>query len=166
MSSNKVIAKRILISFLAGMLSGVAISEIPFIFLRETTRPAREIILTIPTGTAEQVARGEQPPSIPENMIFVVGDTLVIENKDTVDHKLGPLWIPANSSAQLSLTQEESLAFECTFQPGNYFGLDVREPLTLSTRLYSIFYVGFPMGILIALYSFVMPIRKKENASA
>ena len=166
MLSTKIIVKRILISLLVGMLIGVAISEIPFIFLRETARPPEEIVLTIPAGTAEQVARGEQPPSIPQNMIFVVGDILVVNNQDAVDHKLGPVWIPANSSAQLSLNQKENFVYECTFQPGSYFGLDVREPLTLFTRLYSISYAGLPMGILIALYSLVMPVRKKENASA
>jgi len=162
----KIIVKRILISLLAGLLLGIAIGEIPFIFLRETARPPQEIVLTIPAGTAEQVARGEQPPSIPGNMIFVVGDMFVVNNEDTVDHKLGPLWIPANSSAQLSLDQEQSLAFECTFQPDSYFGLDVREPLTLSTRLFGIVYAGLPLAILIALYSFIIPVKKKENAPA
>lgn len=126
----------------------------------------RQIVLTIPEGTADQVARGEQPPAIPQNMTFVVGDKLVVKNDDSVDHKLGPFWIPAKSSAQLSLDQEESLAYECTFQPDNYFGLDVREPLTSSTRIYGIIYVALPMAILIALYSFGMPPKKKENAVA
>jgi hypothetical protein len=160
------VIKRILISIVLGLLLGVLISEVPFLFLRDTARMPREIVLTIPAGTADQVARGEQPPSIPENMTFVVGDRLVVKNNDSVDHKLGPFWIPANSSAQLSLDQEESLAYECSFQPGNYFGLDVREPLTPSTRIYGIVYVAFPMAILIALYSFVMPPKKKENVVA
>jgi hypothetical protein len=142
------------------------VSEVPFLFLRETARPPREIVLTIPAGTAEQVARGEQPPSIPENMTFVVGDRLVVNNEDAVDHKLGPLWIPASSSAQLSLDQEENLAFECSFQPGNYFGLDVRQPLTPRTRLFGIFYVALPMMILITLYSLVITPKKKENVAA
>ena len=166
MPSPKIIVKRILISLLAGLLLGAAIGEIPFLFLRETARSPQEIVLTIPAGTAEQVSRGEQPPSMPSNMIFVVGDTLVVNNQDTVDHKLGPLWIPPNSSAQLSLNQEENFAYECTFQKGSYFGLDVREPLTLSTRLYGILYAGLPIAILIALYSLVMPVKKNENASA
>jgi hypothetical protein len=161
----KTTLKRLLFSVLVGLVLGVAIGEIPFIFLRETARPPQEIVLSIPAGTAEQVSRGEKPPSIPENMIFVVGDTLVIENADTVDHKLGPLWIPANSLARLSLDEKENLAFECTFQPGSYFGLDVREPLTFSTRLYGILFAGLPMAILIALYSFVMPVKKKEHVS-
>ena len=164
--SRTFVIKRILLSLLVGLLIGVVVSEVPFLFLRETARPPGEIVLTIPAGTSAQVGRGEQPPSIPENMTFVVGDLLVVRNEDAVDHKLGPLWIPANSSAQLSLDQEENLAFECSFQPGKYFGLDVREPLTPRTRLYGIFYVALPMMILIALYSLVMTPKKKENAPA
>lgn len=158
--------KRILLSLGFGLLIGVTVSEVPFLFLRETARPPREIVLTIPSGTSEQVARGEQPPSIPENMTFVVGDRLVVTNEDVVDHKLGPLWIPANSSAQLSLDQEENLAYECSFQPGKYFGLDVREPLTPRTRIFGIIYVALPMAILFALYSLVVTPQKKENAPA
>ena len=160
------VIQRILLSIVLGLLLGVLISEVPFLFLRDTARMPREIVLVIPAGTADQVARGEQPPSIPQNMTFVVGDKLVVKNDDLVDHKLGPLWIPANSSAQLSLDAEESLAYECTFQPGNYFGLDVREPLTPGTRIYGIIYVAFPMAILIALYSFIMPSKKKANVAA
>jgi len=164
--SRILIVKRIILSILLGLLIGVTVSEIPFLFLRETARSPREIVLTIPAGTSTKVARGEQPPSIPENMTFVVGDTLLVANEDSVDHKLGPLWIPANSSARLSLDQEENLAYECSFQPGNYFGLDVRQPLTPRTRLYGIFYVALPMMILIALYSFVLLPKKKENVPA
>lgn len=160
------VLKRIGISLLLGLLLGAAISEVPFLFLRETARPPEEITLVIPNGTSEQVARGEQPPSIPENMSFVVGDILVIRNEDVVDHKLGQLWIPANSSAQLSLDQEQNFAYECSFQPGNYFGLDVNEPLTMGTRVYGILYAGIPLGVLIALYALVMPTKKKTSVPA
>ena len=166
MPPANIVIRRILVSLLIGLLIGVAVSEIPFIFSRETARAPQSVVITIPSGTAERVARGEKPPTIPDNMIFVVGDLLVVKNDDSADHKLGPLWIPANSSAQLSLDQKENLAYECSFQPGRYFGLDVRESLTLSTRLYGILYAGLPMGVLIALYSFAFPEKKKENAPA
>jgi hypothetical protein len=160
------VIKRILLSIGLGLFIGALISEVPFLFLSNSTRAPREIVLTIPVGTAEKVARGEQPPSIPKNMTFVVGDTLMVKNDDLVDHKLGPLWIPSHSSAQLSLDQEENFAYECSFQPGNYFGLDVQEPLTSSTRIYGILYVAFPLSILIALYSLLIPPRKKQNVAA
>jgi len=167
MPPRNIFIKRLLISLLLGLVFGVAISEIPFIFLRETARPPKEIVLTIPEGTAKQVARGEQPPSLPTDMTFVVGDMLVVKNDDVVDHKLGPLWIPSKSSAQLPLGQVANLAFECSFQPTKYFGLDVQEPLTLSTRVAGILLSGLPMGILIALYTtMLMPEKKKENVPA
>jgi hypothetical protein len=165
MYPRSLVIRKIIVSAILGLLFGVLVSEVPFLFLQETVRPPQEITLTIPAGTSEQIERGEQPPSIPENMTFVVGDRLVIKNEDSVNHKLGPLWIPANSSAQLSLDQEESLAYECSFQPTKYFGLDVHEPLTLGTRLYGIFFVAIPMAIMIALYSFII-LPKKENAPA
>jgi len=158
--------RRILFSFLIGLVLSVAITEIPFIFLRETARPPKEITLVIPKGTADRVARGEQPPGIPENMSFVVGDTLIVQNQDTVEHELGPLWIPAKASAKLSLNQVESLSYECSFQPGNYLGLDVNEPLTLGTRIYGILYIALPLGILISLYSIAMVPKKKEDVPA
>jgi len=166
MPSKRIILKRILISLLIGLLAGAAISEIPFLFLRETARSPREIVLVIPKGASKQVARGEQPPSIPENMTFVVGDTLVVKNEDDADHKLGPLWIPAHASAQLSLDRKENIAFECSFQPDNSMGLDIYEPVTLSTRLAGIFSTGISMAIFIALYSLAIPVKKKENAPA
>lgn len=166
MYRQRLVIKKIIISAVLGLLFGVLVSEVPFLFLQETMRPPREITLVIPVGTSEQIARGEQPPSIPENMTFVVGDKLIVKNEDSVDHKLGPLWIPANSSAELSLDQEESLAYECSFQPTKYFGLDVHEPLTLGTRLFGILFVAIPMSIMIALYSFMILPKKKENAPA
>lgn len=162
---SSILLRRVLFAVAIGLLIGVLITEVPFFFLRETARAPMEVILTIPDGTADQVARGEQPPSIPSDMTFVVGDTLVVVNEDSVDHKLGTLWIPANSSARLSLTIKESLAFECSFQPDNIFGLEVYEPLTVSTRLLGILSSGLPLAILFALYSAVMPVKKKEHAA-
>ena len=154
--------KRIVISMGVGLLIGLALSEITFIFLGRTARAPQTVTMTIPPNTAELVARGEQPPTLPQGMTFVVGDVLVIDNQDSVDHQLGPLWIPAGTSGQLMLGQPESLAYECSFQTTNYLGMDVYEPLTLSTRFFGVFFAGIPMGILIALYSALIPSRKQH----
>ncbi len=159
----KIIVKRIIVSLLIGLLFGVALNEITFLFLRETARAPKIIELVIPEGTSEKVARGETPPTIPDSMTFVVGDTLMVKNNDTVDHELGPLWIPAGTSANLALDAAESYAYSCSFQPGEYFGLDVHEALTTGTRIYGILFSGIPLGMLIALYTLVMPAKKKEE---
>lgn len=155
--------KRIQFSLLLGIIIGGVLSEVSFLLLRETSRAPKTILLVIPVGTAEQIVNGEAPPDIPKSMTFVVGDTLVIRNDDSVQHQMGPLWIPAGASAQLSLTAEENLAYECSFQPGNTFGLDVHQPVTIWTRLYGILFAGIPLGVLIAIYSFVMPSNKSKG---
>ena len=160
---SKTIIKRVLLSLLIGIAIGAAISELTFLSLRESSRPPKAIILTIPNGTGELVARGEQPPALPENMVFVVGDVLIVKNEDVIDHQMGPLWIPAGASAHLALTTEENLAFECSFQTSKYIGLDVHEPVTFGTRLYGILFAGIPLGMLIASYSFIMPSKKQES---
>lgn len=159
---SKTIVKRVLLSLLIGIAIGAAISELTFLFLRESARPPKAIILTIPNGTGELVARGEQPPTLPANMVFVVGDVLIVKNEDVIDHQMGPLWIPAGASAHLALTTEENLAFECSFQTSKYIGLDVREPVTIWTRVYGILFAGLPLGVLIAIYSFIMPDKKRS----
>jgi hypothetical protein len=159
----RIALKRILYSMLIGLAIGLAISEVSFMFLRDTARPPEVIELVIPEGTAARIARGETPPSIPTSMTFVLGDVLMVQNNDVVDHELGPLWIPPGSSASLTLNTAESYAYDCSFQLGNYIGLDVREPLTLGTRLYGIIFAGLPLGGLIALYSLIMPVRKKND---
>jgi hypothetical protein len=158
--------KRASLAFALGLLIGLAISEISFLFVHETARPPGRIELVIPAGTAAQVAHGEKPPTIPDSLSFVVGDTLVVKNEDSSDHQLGPLWIPAGSSASLKLDQVEKYAFTCSFQPTKYFGLDVNEPLTPLTRMEGILFAGIPMGALLSVYSLVAWPTKRREALA
>ena len=61
----------------------------------------------------------------------------------------------------ISMRAAESYAYSCSFQPGQYFGLDVHEALTTWTRVYGILFSGIPLGVLIALYALIMPVKKK-----
>jgi hypothetical protein len=164
MSPVKTIVVKITIAMLVGLLSGLALNEIAFVLLHETSRAPKVVEIVIPDGTAAQVARGEAPPTIPDSMFFVVGDTLLVKNNDSVNHELGPLWIPAGTSASLPLDDAQSYAFSCSFQPRQTFGLNVQEALTTTTRLYGLLLSGVPAGMLLALYTLVMPAKKKESA--
>jgi hypothetical protein len=159
----KIVIKRILFSLLIGLVLGVILNEVTFLFLGETARPPKVVDLVIPKGTAERVALGEAPPTIPDSMKFVIGDTLLVKNEDVADHELGPLWIPAGTSASLLLDTAQSYTYACSFQPGKYFGLDVHEALTLGTRIYGILFSGIPLGGLIAVYAIIMPSKKKDK---
>jgi len=151
------IIQRVLLALAVGIVIAVGLNEGSFIFLKsEAGRAPRAIELVIPAGTAEGMAQGHASPEIPENMVFVIGDTLMVRNNDSVDHTLGPLFVPAGTTASLKLDRAENFVFECSFQPSSYFGLDVREPVTWETRIYGILFAGVPLGLLLALYSFII----------
>jgi len=158
------IIKRILISITLGLILAAITTEVSYQVLKRENREPQRVELVIPAGTAQSIANGETPPSIPEDMTFVVGDTLVVINQDKVDHQLGPLWIPAGTSASLNLDTEENFVLQCSFQSTKIFGLDVLQPVTFGTRLTGILFAGFPLGALFAVYSILLvPDKKKET---
>jgi hypothetical protein len=158
--------KRIILSFLLGMLVAAVSTEISYQVLKRENRAPQQVELVIPAGTAQDIANGQAPPSIPQDLSFVVGDTLVVVNQDEVDHQLGPLWIPAGTSASLNLDMEENYSMECSFQPAKFLGMDVRQPVTLGTRITGILFAGLPLGTLFALYSILLAPNKKKGEAA
>ena len=157
--------KRIAISMLLGIILAAITTEISYQVLKRENREPQRVELVIPAGTAASIESGDAPPGIPDDMTFVVGDTFVVVNQDEVDHQLGPLWIPPGTSASLNLDTEENYALECSFQSTKIFGLDVREPVTLGTRLTGIFFSGLPLGALFSVYSILLTSDKKKEKS-
>ncbi|MBK7449249.1 MAG: hypothetical protein IPJ47_07410 [Anaerolineales bacterium] len=155
--------KRIALSFLLGLTLAVITTEASYFFLKKENREPTTIELVVPAGTGELVRGGKKPPEIPQDMRFVVGDTLKVINQDAENHQLGPLWIPAQSSASLKLETAENLMYECTFQPGNYLGITIQEPVTWRTRVSGIFFAGFPLSMMFAVYSHLIGDKKKQE---
>ena len=141
-------------------------SEVAFYFLKENTdRAPDQIELVIPAGTAERVAAGESVPSIPDEMVFVLGDTLVVKNEDSIDHTLGPLWIPPRSKASLLLDTADRYAYSCSFQPSQYLGLNVKQPTSWQTRVTALGYSVPATTVFLFIYSLVLwPIKPKTKS--
>ncbi|GAB4577569.1 MAG: hypothetical protein Fur0022_03000 [Anaerolineales bacterium] len=139
-----------------------AFSEISYALTRtEIDRAPEEITLIIPAGTGAKVAAGEAEPSIPQEMDFVVGDTLIVKNEDIVDHQLGSLFIPAGTSASLPLQRAADFEYDCSFQPSQIFGLSVRQQATFNFRFFAIAYATPATAIFIYVYSLVVyPLQK------
>jgi hypothetical protein len=157
---------RVAYSLLIGVLLAWGMNELTYRLLKTgSSRAPKTIELVIPAGTAEKVVQGQGQPTIPKNMIFVVGDTLVVRNADTKNHQLGPLFIPAGTSASLGFSAVEKYAYSCSFVPGNYLGLDVQLPVTALTRLTGAIFAGLPLGVLIALYSLIVSSSRKKAAA-
>jgi hypothetical protein len=123
----------------------------------DVSRPPQTVELVIPAGTAAQVAAGERVEALPDEMIFVVGDTLLVTNQDSAAHELGPLFVPAGQSASMKLEVINPDPWvECSFQPQAYFGLVVKEPITWEDRLQALLYGVPPTTMLLLVYSLAM----------
>jgi hypothetical protein len=157
MPPSNSLAARLALSLLIGLLLAWLLSEGAFLILSDgTERDPKQVDLLIPAGTAERIAAGQPPLSIPTEMLFVKGDTLVVKNEDTTPHQLGPVWVPPGTSASLALNEANDYTYSCSFQPSRSIGLTVRSRVTTTTRIQAILLAGPPMAALIALYSAII----------
>jgi hypothetical protein len=140
------------------------VSEVGLLLQQDenTARAPAQIILTIPDGTAAKVAKGEPAPDVPDEMTFVLGDVLIVRNQDSVAHTLGPLVVPPGASASLPLNEEDHFALNCSFNASSYFGLNVKPPTTLRTRLLGIAFAAPPTAAMLFVYSLIVfPLKPK-----
>ena len=146
----------------------LAINEGVYFFQREDyDRGPQTVKILIPEGTADKVAQGDELPTLPESMVFVVGDVIEVKNEDVVDHQLGPIWVPPGTTGSLVLEEANKFSYTCSFSPTNYFGLDVRQPTTLATRLTGLMISAPSMAVFLFIYSFlVFPIKPAQKANA
>ena len=159
---------RLLITFVVATTLVWIGSEVAFYFMRGSSdRLPEEIELVIPAGTADKVKLGEAVPVIPDEMTFVLGDTLVVKNQDVVDHQLGPLWIPPNTKASLVLDAAQRYAYACSFKTTRYLGLNVKQATTWQTRFVALGFSVPPTTMFFFVYSLVLwPINPDPNNKA
>jgi hypothetical protein len=170
MDSRKIMrlgARRLIILFVISLILVFLGSEVAFIFQKEAYDRAPKVLeLVIPEGTARQIEEGKAVPSIPEEMIFVVGDTLVVHNEDSTDHMLGPVWVPAGTSASLAMEKASKYAYECSFQSSRYLGLEVKQPTTWQTRLTALALAAPATTVFLFVYSLVIyPLESRKKSA-
>ena len=148
-----------------GCLLAYLLSESAFLVVKNNLdREPQRIELVVPAGTAERIAAGQAVPSIPKDMMFVVGDVLVVTNQDSTSHQLGPTFVPPGTSATLNMTEPNDYSYACSFEPSRRLGVNVRPRVDFATRFQAIFLAGPPMATLIVLYSLVMwPLRPRKK---
>jgi hypothetical protein len=121
-----------------------------------TSRQPTTIVLVIPAGTGDKIAAGYSPEGIPNELSFVIGDTLIVKNEDTITHQLGPVWIPAGGSASLNLDMDVDYMESCSFQTTNMMGLNVTNGVTWGSRLRAIGIGVPPTMVFLFMYSLVV----------
>lgn len=156
---------RFSISLIFSVALILGISEGYYLLTRDSTSRAPELIeLVIPAGTSQSIALGQTVLGIPKSMVFVMGDTLIVKNQDSVAHELGPLWIPAESTASLVMEKASDQAIRCSFQTTNYMGMTVKEAVTWKSRLGALWYGVPPMLMFMLVYSYLFfPMKDKKT---
>ena len=151
---------------LIGLVFAVILSETSFAMMdnkQTADRGPNETQIVIPYGTAEQVNAGVYNRLLPSDMVFVEGDVLIVKNEDVVDHQLGPIWVPAGTSGVLELNQVNKSSLECSFQPTRVQGIEVRPRVDASARIQAVLAIALPTGMMLAVYSYLIPFRKKPE---
>jgi hypothetical protein len=160
------IVRRLLVLALGASLVVGLFSELYFRLQKnDLSRAPMTVELVIPDGTAALVAAGENVEALPEEMTFVVGDTLLVTNQDSRAHELGPLFIPAGQSASMKLEVSNPDPWvECSFQPQAYFGLIVKEPINWEDRVQALLYAVPTTTMLLFVYSLILaPLKPKAT---
>lgn len=160
--------KRLIIVMVISVVLTLGFNEVTYLGQKEAyDRPPQTVTLVIPPGTAQRVAAGGSEPGIPAEMIFVVGDMLEVKNEDSVDHQLGPIWVPPGTTGSLVMKEVNNLVYSCSFQPSRYLGIDVREPTTWTIRLIGLALAAPTFGVLAFLYSLlIFPLDKPLKKAA
>ncbi|MGE0056630.1 MAG: hypothetical protein AB7P33_13375 [Dehalococcoidia bacterium] len=146
--------KRHLIKLLLCTVVTVSFAAVPsfawWFLIANDTAEASTVSIDIPAGTAEQIAAGAQPPSLPKNLELRSGDRLLLRNLDTATHQLGSVTIPAGDvklvPAALFVAAGQN-RFLCTFHSAGTISLSSAEDSSLINALFVTLLAGIPLGL-------------------
>lgn len=86
--------------------------------------PPKDVVLTIPKGTAADIAAG-RPTKTPAEIRLVSGDKLVLDNQDVARHTIGGWTIEAGQTMTVVAESVAANVFACTIHPSGSLGLIV-----------------------------------------
>ncbi len=143
-------ALRSLLLLLSGPALVFGFTALTLHLMGRASRPPRTILLVVPEGTRERVARGENPLELPPTLGFVVGDTLVIRNLDSAAHRIGPFIAPPGEERAFKLGRASAGSLLCSLHPSGRLNLLRVEPRGVEMRLTlaPTLYLGLPLGFL------------------
>lgn len=117
-------------------LAAVAIAALgPFVVahLGQVNRPpdaSREVVYTIPPGTAQLIEAGGDPKIVPAEMVFTLGvqDVLVVHNQDETGHTFGPYWVAARQTLRVQFSNPAEYEGYCSVHPSRQVRIIARRP--------------------------------------
>ena len=86
----------------------------------------QSITFVIPPGTQEKLEAGEEIVDFPNEITLNVGDTIFIENQDSVVHSFGPFTILPNTTLTKRFETARVYESTCTFHQNKQMKLVVK----------------------------------------
>lgn len=102
-----------LVLLVAGVGIGVGL-------LTPQKQPTRERVIIIPRGAAERIKKNPKLDLLPRRIDATVGERLVIVNKDTQGHLIGPFTVLAGERVEYSLMRAARYAGVCSLTGGSF----------------------------------------------
>lgn len=145
---------RFITALFIALVFGWLVSEVSF-RITDPGNPTEPQMIewVIPAGTAQNLADNQEGLSLPDQLVFYEGDTLVVRNEDLVSHQLGPIWVPPGQTGKMTMNTANRYRLDCSFTTEKKLGLDVRGRVTTWVRTQAILAIGLPSGVLLWLFS-------------
>ncbi|MCP3856982.1 MAG: hypothetical protein GY745_18875 [Actinomycetia bacterium] len=110
-------------------------------------RPPERREVVIEQGDAVRIARGENPLEIPSTWSFRSGDVLVLDNRDSAIHVVGPWTVGPGQIVELTLRASVPSAF-CSIHPDGVLSISVDPRRTdFAVTLTPTLLLGPPLGV-------------------
>ena len=95
----------------------------------------RQYVIVIPPGTAERLAAGDTSNAPPHSFELILGvrDVLVIQNKDSVWHQVGPYRVAPGHTLQQRFSRPGTIQAACTITASQQVEIVVHERESLFT---------------------------------
>ena len=108
------------------LLSGVLIAAIPVVVSRLVDQPPGDTYtIDIPPGTAERLAAGEDVEVIPDELGFTLRDVLIIVNRDSAVHTIGPFEIGPGERSEHSFNEVAAISAYCSLHPSGSISISI-----------------------------------------
>ncbi len=113
---------------LAYLIGGLLVAAIPVVASRFVEQPeGTTYTIDIPLGTAERLAAGENVEIIPEELSFKLRDVLVIVNRDSAVHTIGPFEVGPGERSEHSFGQVAAFSSYCSLHPSGAISFSISD---------------------------------------
>lgn len=117
--------QRTLLLYLVG---GLLIATIPVVVARFVDQPPGDTYtIDIPPGTAAALAAGQDVEVIPDELDLTLRDVLIIVNRDSVAHTIGPFEIGPGEQSEHSFNEVAAISAYCSLHPSGSISISIGE---------------------------------------